>query len=314
MLWAIAGLVGGLVVLSYAADQFVVGAARLSIALRLSAVVVGAVVIGFGTSAPELLVSGLAAARGAGDLAIGNVVGSNVANITLVLGVAALITPVGASASVLRREAPLSVGAVIVFAVLVRDGLSVLDGLVLVAILAGALMLLLATARRAPSELRAQVSEYLATERPAIRPEIVRTLIGLAGTVLGATLLVDAATTIAAEIGLDDGFVGLTIVAVGTSLPELATAIQAARRHETDLIVGNLLGSNLFNATAVGAIVGFAGPSTLANPGVLLPAVALMVGVVLLSLTFMISGTRVVRTEGALLLLGYAAVIPFLAG
>jgi cation:H+ antiporter len=314
MIWAIVGLVGGLALLAYAADQFVVGAARLSIALRLSAVVVGAVVIGFGTSAPELLVSGLAAARGAGDLAIGNIVGSNVANLTLVLGIAALITPIGVSSTVLRREAPLSVGTVFVFAVLVRDGLTTLDGVLLAITLVVALGFVMSAAKRAPADLRAQVTKFVATERPALRPEIARTLIGLAGTVLGAQLLVASASHIAAVIGLDDGFVGLTVVAVGTSLPELATAVQAARRAETDLIVGNLLGSNLFNAGAVGAVVGFLGPSTLANPAVLLPAVALMLGVVAMSLVFMISDARVRRYEGALLLGGYLVAVPMLAG
>lgn len=312
MLLAIAGTIAGLVLLSYAADQFVIGAARMATALRISAVVVGAVVIGFGTSAPELLVSGIAAWRGAGDLAIGNVAGSNIANVTLVLGVAALITPVATTSGVLKREAPLAVGTTILFALLVPGGLDKADGALLATAMIVSLGIIIWFAREDPSELGDQVGAFVATAYPDRRRETLRTVIGLIGTIAGAHLLVSSATTIATELGIAEGLIGLTVVAVGTSLPELATAIQAARRGETDLIVGNLLGSNLFNAGAVGAVVGLAGPDMLDDPGAMRRAVVYMVIAALISLVFMITRARVVRWEGALLLAAYAVAMPLL--
>jgi len=312
MLLAIAGTVVGLVVLSYAADQFVIGAARMATALRISAVVVGAVVIGFGTSAPELLVSGIAAIRGSADLAIGNVVGSNIANLTLVLGVAALITPIATRSGVLKREAPLSLGVTILFTALVGNGLGVLDGTLLAITMVVSLGIIIAFSRVEPDELDAQVGEFVASAQPDRRRETIRTIIGLGGTILGAQMLVSSATTIATELGVAEGLIGLTVVAVGTSLPELATAIQAARRRHTDLIIGNLLGSNLFNAGAVGAVIGLAGPDVLDDPGSMNLALIFMVAISLVSLVFMITRARVVRWEGIVLLAAYAAAMPIL--
>ena len=313
MLLALTGVGLGLVLLTYAADRFVVGAARLSVTLRLSPIVVGAVVIGFGTSAPELVVSGIAAAQGSLDIAFGNIVGSNVANLTLVLGVAALVTPIAVRSPVLKREAPLSLVAVIVFAILVQDGLSGLDAAVLGGTLVAALVIVLRSARDDDPQLTAEVSEFLNGVPPSTRREVVRIALGLAGTLGAAWLLVWSARTVAAELGMSEAFIGLTVVAVGTSLPELATALQAARKGETDLIVGNLLGSNLFNATAVGGLAGALGPRTLADPSIVGPATLLMVGIAAVATVFMVSGRRVVRWEGALLLAFYAATLPLLA-
>lgn len=314
MLLASVGAVAGLVLLSYAADQFVTGAARLATVLRISGVVVGAVVIGFGTSAPELLVSGLAAHRGALDLAVGNIIGSNVANLTLVLGVAAIVTPIVARAGVLRREAPLSFVAVLVFALLVQGGLAWWQGLVLATIMAGSLGVIIWTARSNSVDLDAQVEEFVATRYPSTRRETMRTIIGLVGTIAGAKLLVDSAQVIAAGLGVGEGFIGLTVVAVGTSLPELATAIHAARHNETDLVIGNLLGSNLFNVGAVGATVAFVGPGRVDDPVVIGLATVLMCVVTLVAWVFIATGSRVVRWEGVVLLVAYLAALPFLAG
>lgn len=314
MLLAIAGVLAGLIALTIAADHFVLGAARLAGVLRLSPVVIGAVVIGFGTSAPEIVVSALAAAQGSVDLGVGNVIGSNVANLTLVLGTAALVTPIMVASPVLRREAPLSLLAVLLFAVLVRDGLSLLDGALLFAVLLASLLIIVRAARGGDDALTSEVADYLDGTPPSPAREWARTGIGLVGTVAAAQLLVVSATTIATELGLSEGFIGLTIVAIGTSLPELATAVQAARRRELDLIVGNLLGSNLFNAGAVGATLAFIGPGQLADPAVMGPALLLMVGVAVVATLFMVTGRIVQRWEGAVLLVGYLATLPLLAG
>jgi cation:H+ antiporter len=313
MLLAILGIVVGLGLLAVAADQFVAGAARLATVLRISPVVVGAVVIGFGTSAPELLASGLATGRGSLDLAVGNIVGSNVANLTLVLGIAALVTPILVHSPVLRREAPLSLGAVVAFAIVVQGGVSWVGGVILTVVLVLALGAILLASRRGDPLMAAEVEEFLADGPPSTGRETVRTLLGLIGTVGAAYLLVESAVAIAEQLGLAQGFVGFTVVAVGTSLPELATAVQAARKGETDLIVGNLLGSNLFNAGAVGALAAFLGAGQ--DPGATMTGlgVVLMVGVALLATILMVTGRRVVRWEGALLLVGYVAVLPFLA-
>ena len=312
MLLAIAGVVLGLLLLTYASDQFVVGAARVAAALRISAIVIGAVIIGFGTSAPELVVSGLAASRGQVDLAVGNVIGSNIANLTLVLGVAALVAPIAVRSSTLKREAPLSLAAVVVFAILIQGGLGVVDGVILAVVLVGALAIIMLSARRGDAVLTAEVKEYLTEGLPPLRRELIRTVLALIAVILAAQVLVVSATEIARTLGLAEGFVGVTIVAIGTSLPELATAVQAARRHETDLIIGNLLGSNLFNAGAVGSVVAFAGPSVALDPTLAGLAALLMVGIGLIAMIFMISGTRVARSEGIVLLVGYLVAVPFL--
>jgi cation:H+ antiporter len=314
MLLATLGIVAGLAVLTYAADQFVVGAARVATSLRLSTVVVGAVVIGFGTSAPELLVSGLASASGSVDLAVGNIVGSNVANLTLVLGIAALITPIAVRSPVLKREAPISLAAVLVFAWVVQGSLSILEGVVLTVVLVAALSFIILSARGGDAGLSSEVDEFLTDTPPSLRRESVRTGLGLLGTLGAAQVLVVSATTIAEELGLSQGFIGLTVVAIGTSLPELATAVQAARKSETDLIVGNLLGSNLFNAGAVGAVAAFAGSGLPIDRTISTLGVGLMVAVAVGATLFMVTGKRVVRWEAIVLLLAYAATLPLLAG
>lgn len=314
MLVSIIVLAAGLAILAVAAGQFVVGAARVAVRLRLSPVVVGAVVIGFGTSAPELVVSALAARDGSLELAAGNVVGSNVANLTLVLGVTALITPVGVTSPTLRREAPLCAAAVALFAVLVQAGLTRPEGLVLV----GALVVVLTVVVVAPppeDRLETEVSEFVEGDgaRPPVRREVLRTAGGLAGTLVGAQLIVTAARELAAAVGLAEGFVGLTVVAVGTSLPELATGVQAARRAETDLLVGNLLGSNIFNSLGVGGVAALAGPGALVDPALTVRAVLLMVVVTTVAVGFMLSGRQVVGREGAVLLGAYVVALPLLA-
>jgi cation:H+ antiporter len=194
----------------------------------------------------------------------------------------------------------------------VQGGVSWVGGVILTVVLVLALGTILLASRRGDPVMAAEVQEFLADGPPSTGRETVRTLLGLIGTVGAAYLLVESAVAIAEQLGLAQGFVGFTVVAVGTSLPELATAVQAARKGETDLIVGNLLGSNLFNAGAVGALAAFLGAGQ--DPGATMTGlgVLLMVGVALLATVLMVTGRRVVRWEGALLLLGYVAVLPFL--
>lgn len=304
-------IAAGVALLGKAADEFVIGAARISIAARLSPVLVGAVIVGFGTSAPEMLVSGIAAARGDAEIGVGNIVGSNVANLTLVLGVAAIILPITVYGSTLRREAPLMVGASVLFAVLVQGELTTVEGLVLLAALVVALGLIIVWGTTASErQLVAEVEEFIdGGERHSIGRESLRCLVGLVGTVVGAQMLVVGAVGVADEVGLSGGFVGFTIVAIGTSLPELVTAVAAARKREVDLIIGNLLGSNLFNALAVGAVVGVVGAGPIDAPRLTSVGVIAMVAVAVVVWLLMATRRTIQRWEGAVLVVGYGVVV-----
>ena len=325
----VALLIVGLAVLAKGADAFVLGAARLALAFRLSPVVVGAVVVGFGTGAPELLVSSVAAGRGSIDIAAGNVVGSNLANLTLVLGVAGLIARPETLPRVVRREAPLSLATVVLFAVLLQDGLSRWEGAVLLGALAGALVVMLrvtetvsvdvsepeeAAAAEFVHELAEFVEEPGEDELPDViaassRRDVIRVVAGLAGTVAGAQLLVVGAQRIATDVGLSGGFVGLTLVAIGTSLPELVTGIHAARRNETALLAGNVLGSNVFNSTAVAGTAGLIGPGSVTAAGLTVGAAGSMVVIAALAWLFLGLGGRLRRWEASVLLVIYAGTL-----
>jgi cation:H+ antiporter len=310
------GIIAGLALLTVAADQFVLGAARVATAMKLSPVVIGAVVIGFGTSAPEMVVSSLAAASGSLDIAVGNIIGSNVANLSLVLGVASMVAPITVGASAIRREAPLSLFSVLMFAWLVQDGLSATDGVIFLTLLIASLSYILWRSKKDGAEadpLTAEVDELVDGDGLNRGRESLRTLGGLLGTLAAAQLLVYCSTELAAIAGLNEGFVGVTIIAIGTSLPELATSLQAVRKNETGLIVGNLLGSNLFNSLAVAAAAAFAGPGMVSDTRLLSTGVILMVTVAVATTIMMATGRRIVRWEGGLLLIGYLATLPLLA-
>ena len=305
MVLALVLLIAGIVILTIAADHFVEGAVALADVFNISPVVVGALVIGFGTSLPEMLVSGVAAVQGDADLGVGNVVGSNVANLSLVLGLAALIAVISIDSITRRRELPLCVGSVLLFALLVQGGFRFWEGLVLVTALAATMFWLLSHAHDHDEESPAQ--DHDGTPLASA----VRTVLGLAGTVGGAWMLVEGGTTLADEVGLTGGFVGLTLVAIGTSLPEMVTAVVAARKGETDLIIGNLLGSNIFNSLAVGSVLGLLGPGPLEDDTLAGLATIIMIAVVLIAAVFLYTGGRVVRWQAAALLAIYLASMPF---
>lgn len=298
----------GLVILVRAADVFVDGAAGLSRRYGVSPVIVGAVVIGLGTSVPELLVSVIAAANGDASLGVGNVVGSNIANLSLVLAVAALVVPIAVRSSIVRREAPISFLAVAAFALALQGGLTRLDGVLLLLALAVVLVVTVRSATRTGNEELAEEVEHALAEIPARRVTML-TVVGLLGTALGAQLLVDGSVGLATELGLSEGFVGLTLVAVGTSLPELVTAVQAARRGEDELIVGNVLGSNVFNSLLVGGAIALVGPGPIDDTRLVTYGAVTMVAVA--GLGWMVMGRKgiIARPEAALLLVGYVVAV-----
>jgi cation:H+ antiporter len=313
----------GLVVLTFAADHLILGASRLAERIRISPVVVGVVVIGLGTSAPEFLVSGVAAARGDTGLAVGNIAGSNILNLTLVLGIAALAGPVMVTSGVIRREVPLAVSAVILFSFLAWAGLNPVTGALLAAAGMCSLFVLLRWAQHGRSntsvaddavefaQASAIVDAPVASSRLPAWVEPVRAVLGLAGVLAGAQLLVSNASAIAAQLGLPQVIIGFTLVALGTSLPELVTTVQAQRRGESDLVVGNLFGSNLFNSLVGGAVVGFASGSSAPARA----AVALSVTMILtagLAWVLLRRGLTLTRVEALVLLAAYALTMPLL--
>ena len=293
----------GLVLLTRAADMFVDGAVAAAVVTQVSPVVVGAVIVGFGTSAPELLVSGIAAANGDVDLGVGNIVGSNVANLTLVLGSAALIVPILVTRPVLAREAPLSLLSVLLFAALTIGGLAVWEGVLLLVVL----VLVLSWVVFGGQE--DSVEELDVVGQMTLPRSLLLTLVGLVGTLAGAQLMVWGATAIADDLGVSGGFIGFTLVAIGTSLPELVTAIAAARKQETELILGNLLGSNMFNSLAVGGVIAIVGASTLEDELMRTYGIVAMVVVATLAWFFMAFRKRVTHREALVLLGVYAATI-----
>ena len=297
----------GLVLLTKAADVFVAGAVGWASSTNISPVVVGAVVVGFGTSAPELLVSGIAAVNDDVALGVGNVVGSNVANLSLVLGAAALIVPILVTRAVLAREAPLSLLGVLFFAYFTIDGFARWEGIVMLLLLVAALSWII-FGSSADSVEKFDVDDSL-----TLRMSVLMTSGGLVGTLAGAQLIVWGASAIADRFGLSGGFIGFTLVAVGTSLPELVTAIAAARKGETELILGNLLGSNLFNSLAVGGLIAIVGAGPIGDDLLERYGVALMVVVAVLAWVFMVVRKRVSHIEALILLTVYAAAILLLS-
>jgi len=309
------GILIGLAVLIRAGDAFVAAAARLAALLHVRPIVVGALVVGLGTSVPELLVAGIASAQRSPQIALGSLVGSNIANVSVILAVAAFVAPVRVDSRTIRREAPLSVAAVALFALLARDGLSPADGIVLTAALATAVVGLILNARSGRSDdvLGYETIDFYETPAPTRRgAESGRAGLSLILVLLGAEVLVRSAIGLAGRLGIAEGFVGLTLVALGTSSPELVSAVQAARRGDDDLVVGNLLGSNLINSLAGGAIVAWVGAARLGPSVGSLPLV-LMVGASVAAWAFMTRGGRVTRWEGAILLAVYLAMLPILA-
>ncbi|WP_016817603.1 calcium/sodium antiporter [Salinispora arenicola] len=319
--------VAGLLLLTVAADHLVLGASQLAHRLRISPVVVGVVVIGLGTSAPELLVSGVAAARGDTSIALGNITGSNILNLTMVLGVAALVAKVTVRSTVVYREARLAVSAVVLFGLLAWTGLTVVTGAVLLLAAAGALWLLVRWAGGGQAHtLLGDVVDHVdgdaitrddpgghtdPTQRqlPAWS-EPVRTVLGLAGVLAGAQLLVVNAAAIATDLGVPQLVIGITLVAVGTSLPELVTTIQAQRHGESDLLVGNLFGSNLFNSLVGGAVIAFAAPTSV--PGTNIALVVVMSLTALTAWALLRRSFSLTRREGSVLLAAYVLTMPLL--
>jgi cation:H+ antiporter len=317
MLLPIAAILLGLGLLVWSADRFVIGAASLARNLGVPPLLIGLTVVGFGTSAPEMLVSSIAALQGNPGVGIGNAIGSNIANIALILGATALIAPLTVQSDMLRKEYPLLlVVSVFAFVLLLDDDLTRLDGALLLVGLALVMIILvrIGMQRRDHDPL----ADEMEAELPAdvgTRAAVAWFLVGLTVLVVSSRMLVWGAVEVAIAFGVSDLVIGLTIVAVGTSLPELAASVMSALKNEHDLALGNIVGSNIWNLLAVLALPG------LLAPGVIPTEVVSRDMLVMLALTlalFVMGRGRhhrgvINRVEGALLLAAFIGYQGWLA-
>ena len=299
--------VGGGILLVAGAEMLVRGASRLALGFGISPLVVGLTVVAFGTSAPELAVSIGASIGGTSGVALGNVVGSNIFNILLTLGLSALVIPLTVSIRLIRREIPLMIAISIITLVMALDGtIGRIEGTLL---FAGSLfytVVLIRQSRRENQENRVAVAEALGDtdakrEKAASTPlwkNILFLLLGLGGLVVGAEFLVASATTIAQALGMSDLVIGLTVVAAGTSLPELATSVIAAFRGERDIAVGNIVGSNIFNLLVVLGATGMISGDIPVPAGALTFDLPVMIAVAIAALPVLFTGLMINRWEG----------------
>lgn len=319
MFFPVFALLAGLIILVWSAERFIEGAASFAGHLGMPPLLIGIVVIGFGTSAPEMIVSALSALNHSPGIALGNAYGSNITNIALILGLTALIKPIMVNPSVLKKELPILALVTLLSALLINDAtISRLDALILLLVFVA--YMLWTIRREMRSKKRAHsLSEVPPQSRPkpdmSLRSAALRMLGGLVLLVASSQLLVWGAVQIAAYLGVSDLIIGLTIVAVGTSLPELAASIVAARKGQADLALGNIIGSNLFNTLAVVGIAGAIMPIRVESE--IFSRDFLVMTVLTLSLFFFSYGWRkktgmINRFEGACLLLSYIAYTAYL--
>ncbi len=308
--------VAGLAALLAGAEALVRGASRIALSLGLSPLVVGLTIVAFGTSAPEVAVSVGAVVRGTTDIAVGNVIGSNIFNILMIVGLSALAVPLAVHMQLIRQEVPIMIGASLLLLVMMLDGrLSHIDAAVLLALLVAYVMFLV-------RQSRAQAYEATDVYAVAVKrrgwdrsvPVQLALIVGGMGLlVVGSKWLVDASVGFAHAFGVSDLVIGLTIIAAGTSMPELATAILAARRGEPDISIGNAVGSSTFNILGCLGISGLAG-----RTGLTIPAPAMnfdiwvMCAVAFACLPVFIAGRRIGRLKGLLFVAYYVAYVAYL--
>ena len=312
--------IGGLIGLVLGAELLVRGASKLALSFGISPLVVGLTIVAFGTSAPELAVSTGAVLNGQTDIAIGNVVGSNIFNVLFILGISALITPLIVNIQLIRQEVPIMIGASLLLLALGLDGkLNFLDGGILFGLLIAYTVFLIVQSRKETKDVH---NEYAAQVKPAVcggwdsklPVQLVLIVVGLAFLVIGSEWLVNASVTFAKALGISDLVIGLTIVAAGTSMPEVATSVMAAIKGERDIAVGNVVGSSTFN------ILGCLGLSGLVSGdlGLTVPTAILnfdiwvLIAVSLACLPVFMTGREIARWEGGVFLLYYAAYVTYL--
>lgn len=305
----------GFILLIKSADYFVVGASSIAKALNIPTIIIGLTIVAFGTSAPEAAVSISAAMKGQNDIAIANVVGSNIFNILFVLGISAIIAPVKVQKTTIIKEFPFALLASLVLLILSHDikfqgynenALTRSDGLMLFALFSIFMYYLLEMALSSKEEMDVEQG----SSRDPIAKSILLSMGGIIGIIIGGNLVVDSATNIAIDLGMSENLVGLTIVSIGTSLPELVTSVVAARKGESDIAMGNIIGSNIFNILFV------LGASSIIHTIHVQPIVfvdmIIMLIVTGITYVFAISKKQVNRFEGIILTATYIAYMIFI--
>ena len=289
----------GFTMLIKGADWFVDGASGIATKFGIPQLVIGLTIVAMGTSAPEAAVSISAAIGGSADITIGNIVGSNILNIFIILGISAVITTLAVASSTIKYETPFMILVTVLLLVLGLDGtIGLIDGIILIAAFIAYLTYLFIMAKK-------NKEEQPEAKQMAIWKAILLTIIGLALIILGSNVTVDAATAIAKAFGVSERFIGLTIVALGTSLPELFTSVSAARKHNADIAIGNIVGSNIFNILFVVGISSIIVPVPFASNFILDTIVAIVAAALLLVCCLKTKSLK--RWAGILMLICYAA-------
>jgi len=297
----------GIVLLYIGAEGLVRGSSNLAIRAGIAPLVVGLTVVAFGTSAPELTVSVSAALQGMGEVSLGNVVGSNVFNITVILGLSAVIMPLTIHVNLLRRDIPIMIGiCAIGFGLIAVGEITRWMGFVLILLLAAYITFTVLIARKEDADAEALMDIPAKAEGPVWR-DLVFLVIGLGVLVLGANLFVEGAIAVARKLGVSEAVIGLTIVAAGTSLPELATSVVAAFKKQTDIAVGNAVGSNIFNVLCILGVTSTVRPIEAGSINLIDGAFMLGSSILLLPLAF--TQRAIQRWEGAVLLMVYAGYL-----
>jgi len=310
MLLASLAIIAGFALLVWSADKFVEGAAASANYAGMPPLLIGMLVVGFGTSAPEMVVSAMAAMDGNPALALGNAVGSNIVNITLILGVTAIIAPIAVHSSIIRKELPiLLLVTLVIGAMLWNHHISTLEAWALI----GGFMFLIgwsiwSALRSTGDHLEQEMDDELSSQNMSLKSSIFWLITGLVLLIISSCILVWGAVEIAQQLGVSDLLIGLTIVALGTSLPELAASIMAARKGEHDIAVGNVVGSNMFNSLAVIGIAGTIEP--ISNIGAEVfwrdwTSMLFVTGLLLLTAARFGKSQTISRSEGAVLLVCY---------
>lgn len=316
MLLASLAVVGGLLLLVWSADRFVEGSVAVAAHYAVPPLLIGMIIIGFGTSAPEMMVSTIAASNGNPGLALGNAYGSNIANIGLILGMTAMICPIAVQSVVVKKEIPILVGITGLSALLLIDGeLARVDAFILLGVFVALMAWSIFEGMRNRNDAMGQeMQEEIDAQSTKPAMAIMWIIVGLALLIGSSHLLVWGAVEIATDLGVSDLVIGLTVVAVGTSLPEFAASMSAARKGQADLALGNILGSNLFNTLAVVGIAGVISPFSV--PPEILDRDMIVVGLFTVSLfvvCFSFKGTGIInRLEGILLLAAYVGYTAWL--
>ena len=303
--------IAGLCILYFGGETLVRGAVALASRLGLSSLAIGLTVVAFGTSAPELAVSLNAVMNNASDISLGNIIGSNIANIGLILGLSAVISPLVVQAKIIRMDAPIMITSMLLAVVFLLDNqISRLEGLILATALIAYIAFTFLQARKEPELVQEEYLQGIPQSRGRLAIDLGLIVLGLGLLIAGGKLLVMAAVSIALLFGMSEAVIGLTIVALGTSLPELTATLVAARRGYGDIAIGNIIGSNIFNVLGILGITALITPLQTGN--ILWADIICMVLLCLLTYLFLFSRSKVERYEGILLVLLYIAYCSWL--